>query len=238
MGALVGLGIAALLWWGLKAFANADPAAIRRLPKLLGGMAALAVAALFLLRGQWEVALGVGGVAAWLLGWSAGPTDWLRTMRGGGKRPEAASRRRSAAIELEADPATGRVSGTVLAGALAGRRLDDLAWPQLRDLRAELLRSDLEGAGLVEAYLDRRLPGWREHAQADPNARGGPDAKRNPMSQQEAYEVLGLQPGAGTEAVQLAYRSLMKKLHPDHGGSTYLASRVNEAKDVLLNRHR
>lgn len=237
MGALVGLAIAALLWWGLKAFANADPATVRRIPKMLGGVGAMAVALLFLVRGQWEVALGLGGVSAWLLGWSAGPADWLRAMKGG-RGPSPALRRRSAAIATETDPATGRVSGTVLAGDWAGRSLDDLGWPELRALRTELLRRDVEGARLIEPYLDGRFPGWREHAQADGDTRSRADPQRNPMTEQEAYQVLGLEPGSDAEAVQLAYRTLMKKLHPDHGGSTYLASRVNEAKDVLLNRHR
>jgi curved DNA-binding protein CbpA len=57
------------------------------------------------------------------------------------------------------------------------------------------------------------------------------------MSEQEAYEVLGLQVGASAEDVRQAHRALMKKLHPDQGGSTYLATRVNMAKDVLLKTH-
>jgi hypothetical protein len=105
-------------------------------------------------------------------------------------------------------------------------------------LRSACLGRDVEGGRLLEAYLDRRFPGWREDAERDPNLRGRADFQHGAMTEQEAYEILGLQPGAGPDDVRAAHRRLMKRLHPDLGGSTYLASRVNQAKDLLLDRHR
>ena len=92
-------------------------------------------------------------------------------------------------------------------------------------------------ASLLAAYLDRRDAGWREHAQADAAAgRGG--ASRGPMTHEEAYQILGLEPGAKAEEIVRAHRTLMKRIHPDQGGTNYLAARVNEAKDTLLRQHR
>ena len=85
-------------------------------------------------------------------------------------------------------------------------------------------------------YPNRGQSGWGEHAHGD--AAAGRSAARGKMTEKEAYEILGLQPGASAEDIASAHRTLMKKFHPDQGGTTYLAARINEAKDVLLRRHR
>jgi DnaJ-domain-containing protein 1 len=107
----------------------------------------------------------------------------------------------------------------------------------VKTLAALLGEFDEESRALLVAYLDRRYPGWSEDAQGDAAA-GRPAASSGKMTEQEAYQILGLQPGASADAITRAHRTLMKKLHPDQGGSTYLAARINEAKEVLARRHR
>ena len=122
--------------------------------------------------------------------------------------------------------------------ALAGRRLSSLDPQGLRQLYEECCAHDPQGVPLLEAYLDRRFSGWRENAQGDRDTRTRTQAHSGVMTKEEAYQILGLQPGASLDEVRKAHRTLMKKLHPDQGGTAYLAARVNEAREVLLGRHR
>ncbi len=132
-------------------------------------------------------------------------------------------------MTLEHD--TGVMSGEVLAGRFKGARLHELTLAQLAMLFEECREADAQAAALLEAYLERvHGAEWRE--QAGPSASGARADGR--MSREEAYEVLGLAPGAETQAIVDAHRRLIQKLHPDRGGSTYLAAKLNQAKDVLL----
>jgi DnaJ domain len=233
---LYGVAAVALVWWLSKQFAGANPATLAKRMKQTGGVAALLAAGLLLIRGRFDMAFLLGGVAAWLFGWSG-----LSLPGFGGraaKRPGAISRVRSAMVEMELDHDTGEMNGTVLAGRLAGRALNDLDVASLKQLHDDCLRSDAEGVRLLEAYLDRRFPAWREHAERDGHARAGAHPKPSAMTEQEAQQILGLQPGASADDIRQAHRMLMKKLHPDQGGTTYLAARINEAKEILLSRHR
>lgn len=137
-------------------------------------------------------------------------------------------------VEMELDHDSGAMRGRVLKGRMEGVTLDALDVPALMSLLPEI---DEESRALLMAYLDRREPTWREHADAGATA-GSPNIDRGKMTEEEAYQVLGVEPGASAADIGRAHRALMKKLHPDQGGSTYLAARVNEAKDLLLKRHR
>ncbi len=150
------------------------------------------------------------------------------------ERPRKVSQVRSNFLAVELDHDTGAMTGEIIAGRLAGTKLGHLELSTLIGLLGEF---DQESRDLLAAYLDRRHPRWREDAQGDAAAGSGP-ARSGKMTKEEAYQILGLEAGASAEEIGRAHRGLMKKLHPDQGGSTYLAARVNEAKDVLLRRHR
>jgi hypothetical protein len=233
---LLGIAAVALLWWLAKAYTRTDTKALATSLKTVAGIAALGAAVLLGIKGRFDMALLLGGFGAWALGWNALnlPGPWRRFQQATGRF----SRIRSAMIEMEIDHATGAVEGSILVGAFAGRRLSSLDPEALRRLYDECCAHDPQGVPLLEAYFDRRFAGWREYAQGDRDTRTRTHAHSGVMTKEEAYQILGLQPGASLDEIRKAHRTLMKKLHPDQGGTAYLAARVNEAREVLLGRHR
>jgi len=122
----------------------------------------------------------------------------------------------------------------VLRGAVAGDRIEELDLAGLLAVRRECVAEEDEiGAQLIEKYLDGVSPGWRDELHRR-RASAAPPASTADMTVEEAYDVLGLQPGADVAAVREAHRRLIKHLHTDQGGTDYLASKINRARDVLL----
>ena len=231
---LLGVVALALLLVASKYLTNVNPRALVPVVRTAGGIGALAAAGFLATRGMFGFALPLGLAGLSLLGWLPfGPAGFFQRSQ---KSPGQASQVRSAFIEMELDHDTGAMRGRILAGQYEGVELDTL---DVATLTGFLPTIDEESRALLMAYLDRREPSWRDHV--DGGAATGPDSSSwssGKMTEQEAYQILGLQPGATADDIGRAHRTLMKKLHPDQGGSTYLAARVNEAKDVLLRRHR
>ncbi len=217
---IAGLVAVIVLSGMLERFTGASPKWLSQKGRKLGGVVALAAGILLLGRGQLELGVPVTVAGLSLLGWSGSFGSF--SLFGG----------RQDAVKLFTD-GKGRITGRFTTGPYAGRSLDALTREQLVMALDDL---DAENASRLEAYLDRRHSGWRRDPQGNAHARSAP-AARQTLTEQEAYEVLGLQPGADEEAIRQAHRTLMKKIHPDQGGSTYLAARVNMAKDLLLERH-
>jgi DnaJ-domain-containing protein 1 len=230
---IIGIVVLVLVLWAMHAYSKADPKQLARLLRWTGGSLALAGATFLAARGQIGLAVPLGAVGLGLLGWiQLWPASFgARTQ----KTPGQVSQVRSRFIEMELDHDTGDMQGRVLAGKHEGVPLAALDVDTLVELLADI---DEESRALLAAYLDRRAPSWRENAKGDATAGRGFAPSSGKMTEEEAYQILGVQPGASPEEIGRAHRALMKKLHPDQGGSTYLAARVNEAKDVLLRRHR
>ena len=227
-----GILVLVLVLWGLNTYAKADPKTLARVLRPAGGILAVSAAVFLFFRGHLEVAIPLGLFGLGLLGW--GPFASTGLFQRTRKTPGQVSRVSAPYVEMELDHDSGAMRGRILTGRHQGATLDALDQNTLLSLLAEV---DADSRALLEAYLDRREPGWREHAQGGA-ATGQRSARSGKMTEQEAYQILGVPAGASAAEIGRAHRTLMKKLHPDQGGSTYLAAQINEAKEVLLRRHR
>jgi hypothetical protein len=225
---LAGLVALAVGLFAVRAFARANPAFMaRRLTVGAGVVLLLAAGALFL-RGLEFVAIPLAMLASWLL-WGSTSGPWGASTR---KAPGQTSRIATEHLEMELDHDTGAMRGRVLKGLFKDRDIESLSPADMALLWQDCRNTDPQSAQIIEAYLDRAHPSWREDV-----ARGESDMSRGPdgrMTVEEAFEILGLKRGASEDDIRRAHRDLMLKLHPDRGGSTYLAAKINEAKDVAL----
>src|SRR6185437_6063771 len=234
---LAGCALLVLLLLAGRQFAYANPSKLVGTMRKTAGIAVLAAAGFLLVRGALPLAiplavfgLSLMGRGGWLgLG---GPFASSR------KTPGQKSDVRTDRLEMQLDHDSGEMDGRCFTGRFAGRTLSTLSDREAMELLAELHDEGAPEAALMEAYLDWRLPGWRDAAQASAERAGSAPGrgKASGMSAEEAYAVLGVAANASEEEIRQAHRRLMMKMHPDQGGSTYLAARINEAKEVLLGR--
>lgn len=232
MPAYFALGFIALvvIVYGVRGLSRADPATLAAVLRYLAIALAAAGVLLLVLGGRIGLLMMLASLAypIWRR-WQA-----QRQAAGIGRRQGASSSLETAYLSVSLDHDTGTVDGRVKLGRFAGRRLGELSRADLVLLLDEIRREDPGSVAVLEAYLDRiHGPDWRraeEEAARSDRARPG----RSAMSREEALAMLGLSAGASEGEIRDAHRRLMLKLHPDHGGSDYLAARLNEARDVLL----
>ncbi len=209
--------------------------------------------ALLLALGGGLVLLAATGRAHWLFGLLGGllpfaqrlamallqakAMQWLSgAMRGSAGPAGAAGQQSEVATEMlrmVLDHASGRLDGEVLRGRFAGRRLSALAFDDLLALRDELRANDPQGAALLESYLEREH-GAAWSASAGPAGGDAPPPPAIDFSEAEARQILGVDANADADAIRAAHRRLIQRLHPDRGGSPYLAAQINRAKELLL----
>ncbi|MFP6740794.1 MAG: DnaJ domain-containing protein [Alphaproteobacteria bacterium] len=220
------LGLALLIAVLLLArwFVNANPKSLVLAVKCIGG-ALLAFALLYI------VLSGRFALIFWLV--MLAPIALRMFRRFGNARPSPglSSDVETAYLRMVLDHDSGEMTGTVLKGDFAGRDLGDLGLDELLDLFELCLGADEKSAQVLEAYLDRgRHANWRDAM----DARQGRGVGKTAMTMDEARDILGVGPDANSDEIRAAHRELMKQNHPDRGGSTYLAAKINLAKDLLL----
>ena len=242
---LLGLAAILLVIALLKWFVRTPPATVKRMLLSLGIILVIAALGFLAATGRlhWLYALGAALVplARRLLPLLRyvpllrGLVSRYKAARGpaaGGRTSQVESRFLRMTLEHE----TGTLDGEIRAGMHAGARLSELSLAQLRQLLKQYRVEDADSARLLESFLERvHGERWREGFAEGERAEKGPD-ESGPMSREEALRILGLEPGADRDAIVEAHRRLMQKLHPDRGGSGYLAAKINQAKDCLLGR--
>lgn len=229
MNFLIGLVIVVGGWWLIRAFANAQPAKVRGLIRKVGGGAIIAFSGLLALRGQVNLAMPLFMLGLGLMGQQAFFPNGMPWQR---RTPGQTSRVATSLIAMQLDHDTGQMDGDVLSGAFKGRRLSSLSLAETQALHAQCAAATDQSRALLEAWIERSHPEWR--AQWNSGAGRTAPATSAKMTRPEALAILGLKDGATAAEIRSAHRRLMKTAHPDLGGSDYLAAKINEAKEFLL----
>ncbi len=215
------------LYLFLSAFARADAGDLSKALKTLltGALCAAAIVFAALERP------GFGLIFAAL----AGMLIWQQRQKGRALLAGKAPAMRSPWLELRLGKNAASTDGTILAGEFEGRLLSTLGEEQLQAIHAQL-GADAESGALLETYLDGRAPGWRQNADPhiDSGKRAAPGA--GAMADEEAYQILGLQPGAGAADIRQAHRRLSQRVRGE-GAAALVRDRIDEACRVLLARH-
>ncbi len=225
---LAGIALLGTVLLMARWFVNAQPSTLIVALKWIGGALAALLVLYLVVSGRAGAAMAMV-IPAFII---------LRRLRaaarlfpGGGARPSPGqgSDVETAYLRMHLDHDTGEMDGEVLRGPFAGRSLSGLGLDELLDLLGECARADMQSVRVLEAYLDRGPHrDWRERMDARVSGRGGA------MTAAEAREILGVGEGASETEIKDAHRRLMQSNHPDHGGSTYLAAKINRAREILL----
>jgi hypothetical protein len=147
--------------------------------------------------------------------------------------PRQTSKVRSRHLEMTLDHETGAIDGQILTGDRQGQVLSDLTLHELLKYYAEIQMEE-ESVKLLQTFLDSVHLGWRDQADESSTRSEETSPLSRQMSRDEAYKLLGLEAGCDEEDIRKAYHRLIKRVHPDSGGSAALTAQVTEARDLLL----
>ncbi len=213
--------------WLIRTFARATPAQSKGLSKKLAGGALIIVSAVLALTGKAQFAAPLFAIGLGLIGHaSAFPNGFPWADKSAGQKSRVAT----SILAMELDHDSGKMSGLVLSGPFKNARLEAMSLENLQQLYKQCAGVSDQSLSLLEAWLDRHKSEWRDSWKGEQRAS---NSGASAMSVEEALAVLGLKAGATQEDIKSAHRRLMKEFHPDRGGSDYLATKINQAKEML-----
>jgi DnaJ domain len=225
---IIAVGIVFGGLWLIRKFAKTSPSQVPRLTRKLAGGVLIALSGLLALRGMMTYAVPLFALGLGMLGQSAAfPNGFPWARKSTGQKSRVAT----AILAMELDHDSGKMTGQVLTGPFKGARLEEMDPNDLQSLYNHCARASDQSVSLLEAWLDRNNPAWRDTWKGTDKAK---QSNSGTMSHDEALAVLGLKSGATNDDIRNAHRRLMKDFHPDRGGSDYLAAKINQAKDILL----
>lgn len=149
------------------------------------------------------------------------------------------SKVRTTLLVMTLDHDSGQIDGEITGGTFQGKTLSNLSQAEIAQLLEECRAQDPEGERLLQSYVARTYGAdgsdetQGDHSQRSSQGQSAQSSAALP-SQEEAREILGIDASADKDEIVAAHRKLMGKLHPDKGGSNYLAAKINAAKEVLI----
>lgn len=225
---LLGLALLAAFIVGARFFTSANQGQLFSSMRWAGVAISVLVALFFTLTGRLVLGLPAIVLGVLLLIRALG-------LQGPARRRASAGRQSTVEteyLEMILDHDSGAMAGRVRKGPFSGRDLSALQPEELLALWRECLARDEQSARVLESFLDRHMAGWRDAAQAQDEA----PKRAGRMSEREARKLLGVGASAGEKEIKEAHRSLMREHHPDKGGSSEFAARLNEARELLLDK--
>ena len=221
-------------WW-----VQADPKQLILALRWAGILLAAILAIAIFLSGRWHW---LPGLFFFLLPWFLRARTF-QTMRKNARGPTAgqSSHISTKYLNMTLDHDSGEMTGQIVNGMFSGKNVSDLDLPKLIDFWRECAEDDEQSRVVLENYLDRDFPNWRELAGIGPRHEQSYTSSDSPwagasMSLSEAREILNINDNASESDIEKAYRKAMKRAHPDQGGSDWMAAKVNQAKDILLSK--
>lgn len=228
---IIGVALLVALIIGGQSLAQANPKTILKALRVAGVIILALLAGFLALTGRFSYAIPLALAALFLLR--------NRSLFGGAQpTPGQSSGVETEWLQASLDHDSGEMDALVLKGTFEGHKLSELSRAELGKLHREIA-IDEQSRAILESFIQRHFPEDEEDENTQNSKSGneqhGQESRRSEtMNRQEALDILGLDSLATAADIKAAHRRLMKKFHPDHDGSDYMAARLNAAKDFLL----